>query len=94
VTIFDVKLHYTNESVEKHLKGFGAKMVKPVSYVQIKDSDGQETEFINGDRITFVDAIYIQKTTLFQNGYLLVTVLPESNTLDSDKSQTHAPNVT
>jgi ribA/ribD-fused uncharacterized protein len=55
VTIYDVKMHYSNELVEKHLKALGAKLVKPVSNSKIKDNDGKDTEFIGGDRFTYAE---------------------------------------
>ena len=35
ITIYDVKMHYRNESVEKNLKGIGAKLIKEVSYCKV-----------------------------------------------------------
>ena len=54
VTLYDVKMHYANEVIEQHLKGIGIKLVKPVEHGKVKDNDGNETEFYNGERVTYV----------------------------------------
>jgi hypothetical protein len=58
VTISDIKLHYTNEHIESHLKSIGARLVKPVTHSAIKDYQGRDTKYIGGDRLTYVDAEY------------------------------------
>ena len=55
ITIYGVKMHYENESIEKHLKGLGVKLLKPVENCKVKDGRGNNTEFINGDRVTFAE---------------------------------------
>jgi hypothetical protein len=51
-------MHYTNDHIETYLKALGAKLVKPVSNCKIRDNDGNETEFIGGDRYTYVEAMH------------------------------------
>ena len=50
VTLYDVKMHYANEVIEQHLKGLGVKLLKPVEHGKVKDNDGNETEFCNGEK--------------------------------------------
>ena len=56
ITVFDVKLHVENEKIEDHLRDLGAKLVKPVANCRVLDNEKNETEFINGNRVTFAEA--------------------------------------
>ncbi len=66
ITIFDVKLHVESDKVEKHLKSLGAKLVKTVAYCRVRDETDNETEFINGNRVTFAEAEYTRSHPLPQ----------------------------
>ena len=57
-------MHYTNDNVSDYLKGLGAKLVAPVQYCKIRDSNGKETPFFNGDRYTFAEATQMRNHPL------------------------------
>ena len=58
IMIYDVKMHFSNDTVQKHLRALGAKLTKPVTNCKIRDADGQETEFLSGDRVTYAESVH------------------------------------
>ena len=64
IMIQDVKMHITNEYVEKYLCGLGVKLTTPLSFVKIKDNNNENTPFINGNREAFGDAKYLREHPL------------------------------
>ncbi len=64
ITLHDIHLYVDNEYIEQYLKGMGVQLVEPVTYARILDDERKETNFINGDRVTFVKAAYIRNNPL------------------------------
>ena len=56
-------MHYDNDEIEKLLKGMGVKIVENC---KIKTANGDETPFINSDRVTYADGEYTRQHPLPQ----------------------------
>ncbi len=66
IRIFDVKMHFGNDHIEKHLAGLGVKLIEPVKYENIRDDEKHETEFLSGVRYTYAEAAYLRQSPLPQ----------------------------
>ena len=60
VTIKDIPIGIQNECVEKSLKDVGAILKSTMKFSQLRDSEGQLTPYLNGDRFVYVDPRVIQ----------------------------------
>ena len=76
-------MHYANEVIEQHLKGIGVKLLKPVEHGKVKDNDGNETEFYNGERVTYADPLHL-KTHRIPQWILIWGLCGKSETLWSE----------
>ena len=61
VTIKDLPISVKNESIEKYLNDFGAKLKSKIKFAQLRDNEGQLTPYINGDRFVYVDHSILDK---------------------------------
>ncbi len=55
ITLYDVKIHISNEYLEQQLKAKGVRLVTKIKYSHIKDSNGKVTPFQNGERFGYAD---------------------------------------
>ena len=66
INLSGVKLHYKNEYIEDYIKGLGVKLVSEVMYAKIRDTDGKDTNFFNGNRYVFAEATHLRSHPLPQ----------------------------
>ena len=55
ITVKDIPLTYTNDSIKNVLKDHGAKLKSNVINSRIRDIDGNLTNYLNGERIVYAD---------------------------------------
>ncbi len=66
ITLSGLKLQYTNEYIQKYLQGLGVRLVSDVQHMTIRGPEGQETNFINGNRTVLAEASYLRSHPLPQ----------------------------
>lgn len=61
VTIKDIPISVKNESIEKCLKDLGVTLKSLIKFARLRDTEGQLTPYINGDRFVYVEPTILDR---------------------------------